>query len=101
MKSSYRPYGCRNDALPPLGPVAPDLTRATTFAYGNAEELRAVGKGEAPGEFYPRYGHPACRSFVCLWVSSPMIHSLEGRHPALRRYSRMNRLSSFAIERSR
>jgi len=63
MKSSYRPYGCRNDALPPLGPVAPDLTRATTFAYGSAEELRAVGEGEAPGEFYPRYGHPAGRLF--------------------------------------
>jgi cystathionine beta-lyase/cystathionine gamma-synthase len=61
--SALRPYGCRNDPAPPLGPLAPDLTRATTFAYATAEELRAVGMGELPGEFYPRYGHPAGRLF--------------------------------------
>jgi methionine-gamma-lyase len=43
--------------------VAPDLTRATTFAYPSAEELRGVGAGERAGEFYPRYGHPAGRRF--------------------------------------
>lgn len=63
MRKSYRAYGCREDPAPPLGPIAPDLTRSTTFAYADAEELRAVGEGEAPGEFYPRYGHPAGRLF--------------------------------------
>lgn len=63
MKTTHRPYGCREDPAPPLGALAPDLTRATTFAYPTAEELRAVGEGELPGEFYPRYGHPAGRLF--------------------------------------
>jgi len=61
--TALRPYGCREDATTPLGPLAPDLTRATTFAYPTAEELRAVGAGELSGEFYPRYGHPAGRLF--------------------------------------
>lgn len=63
VKTIHRPYGCREDAAPPRGPLAPDLTRATTFAYPTAEALRAVGEGELPGEFYPRYGHPAGRLF--------------------------------------
>jgi cystathionine beta-lyase/cystathionine gamma-synthase len=63
MMTAHRPYGCREDPAPPLGPLAPDLTRATTFAYLTAEELRAVGASELPGEFYPRYGHPAGRLF--------------------------------------
>lgn len=58
-----RPYGCRGEPTAPLGPLAPSLTRATTFAYESAEALRAVGAGEKPGEFYPRYGHPAARAF--------------------------------------
>jgi len=58
-----KPYGCRGEAAPPLGPLAPTLTRATTFAHESAEALRAVGAGEKPGEFYPRYGHPAARAF--------------------------------------
>jgi len=61
--TALRPYGCREDPASPLGPLAPDLTRATTFAYRSAEELRAVGAGELAGEFYPRYGHPAGRLF--------------------------------------
>ncbi|MGI8740726.1 MAG: trans-sulfuration enzyme family protein [Gammaproteobacteria bacterium] len=61
--TTLRPYGCREEPAPPLGPLAPDLTRATTFAYPNAEELRAVGAGELAGEFYPRYGHPTGRHF--------------------------------------
>ncbi|HEU4616886.1 MAG TPA: aminotransferase class I/II-fold pyridoxal phosphate-dependent enzyme [Gammaproteobacteria bacterium] len=63
MSSRYRPYGCREDAAPPLGPLAPDLTRSTTFAYPSAEQLRAAAEGEAPGEIYPRYGHPNARRF--------------------------------------
>lgn len=63
MTTRHRPYGCREDPTPPLGPIAPDLTRATTFAYPTAEALRAVGEDEVPGEFYPRYGHPAARLF--------------------------------------
>ena len=47
----------------PLGPLAPELVRATTFALPSAEMVRAVGMGEQPGEFYPRYGHPAGRRF--------------------------------------
>ncbi len=58
-----KPYGCRGEPTPPLGPLAPTLTRATTFAHESAEALRAVGAGEKPGEFYPRYGHPAARAF--------------------------------------
>jgi len=58
-----RPYGCRGEPSPPLGPLAPTLARATTFAHESAEALRAVGTGEKPGEFYPRYGHPAGRAF--------------------------------------
>jgi cystathionine beta-lyase/cystathionine gamma-synthase len=58
-----KPYGCRGEPTPPLGPLAPTLTRATTFAHESAEALRAVGAGERPGEFYPRYGHPAARAF--------------------------------------
>lgn len=61
--SVVRPYGCREEPAPPLGPLAPDLTRATAFAYPTAEQLRAVGAGEKPGEFYPRYGHPLARLF--------------------------------------
>jgi cystathionine beta-lyase/cystathionine gamma-synthase len=56
-------YGCAAEAEIPLGPLAPDLTRATTFAYPTAEDIRAVGEGERAGEFYPRYGHPAGRLF--------------------------------------
>jgi len=63
MKNTYRPYGSRADPTPPLGPLAPDLVRATTFAYTSAEELRAIGEGERPGDFYPRYGHTAGRLF--------------------------------------
>jgi cystathionine beta-lyase/cystathionine gamma-synthase len=63
MITRHRPYGCREDPAPPLGPIAPDLTRATTFAYPDAEALRAVGEDEAAGEFYTRYGHPAARLF--------------------------------------
>ena len=58
-----RPYGCAGDREPPLGPVSPDLTRATTFAFSGAETLRATGEGESAGDFYPRYGHPMCRRF--------------------------------------
>jgi len=58
-----RHYGCRGDGHAPHGPLAPDLTRATTFAHASAERVRAVGAGEEPGEFYPRYGHPAGRAF--------------------------------------
>lgn len=63
MKPVFRPYGCREEPAATLGPVAPTLTRATTFAYASAEALRAVGTGEHPGDFYPRYGHPASRLF--------------------------------------
>ncbi|HET6204706.1 MAG TPA: aminotransferase class I/II-fold pyridoxal phosphate-dependent enzyme [Planctomycetota bacterium] len=52
-----RHYGSREDSRRG-GPLAPDLTRSTTFEKGNAEEVRAVGVGEAPGEFYPRHGTP-------------------------------------------
>jgi cystathionine beta-lyase/cystathionine gamma-synthase len=58
-----RAYGCPEDAVAPRSALAPDLTRATTFAYSTAEELRAVGAGERAGEFYARYGHPAGRAF--------------------------------------
>jgi len=58
-----KPYGCRSEATPREGPLAPDLVRSTTFAMPSAEALRAVGAGERPGEFYPRYGHPAARLF--------------------------------------
>ncbi len=58
-----RPYGCAVDETAPAGPLAPDLTRSTTFAAENAEMYRAIGAGEAAGEFYPRYGHPAGRGF--------------------------------------
>jgi cystathionine beta-lyase/cystathionine gamma-synthase len=61
--TKLRPYGCKEEPAPPSGPLAPDLTRATTFAYPSAEQLRAVGMGERSGEFYPRYGHPAGRLF--------------------------------------
>ena len=63
MTTPHRPYGCREDERSPAGPLAPDLTRATTFAYSTAEELRAAGAGEIAGEFYARYGHPGCRLF--------------------------------------
>ncbi len=56
-------YGCREDRPPPVGPLAADLTRATTFAKESAESLRAVGAGEIDGEFYPRCGHPVGRRF--------------------------------------
>ena len=63
MSADSRPYGCRQDAAPPLGPISPPVVRATTFAYPTAEQLRAVGEGELVGEFYPRYGHPLSRLF--------------------------------------
>jgi methionine-gamma-lyase len=58
-----RPYGSASKPRAPIGPLAPDLTRSTTFAGPDAETLRAVGAGEQDGEFYPRYGHPAARRF--------------------------------------
>lgn len=58
-----RPYGCAEPRRAPRGPLAPDVTRATTFAMESAEQLRDVGMETAPGEFYPRYGHPAGREF--------------------------------------
>ncbi|MGQ0614435.1 MAG: trans-sulfuration enzyme family protein [Planctomycetaceae bacterium] len=58
-----RNYGCRGAPGAPSGPLAPDLTRATTFALSSAEQVRAVGAGEEAGEFYPRYSHPAGRAF--------------------------------------
>ncbi|MFL6624659.1 MAG: trans-sulfuration enzyme family protein [Sulfurifustaceae bacterium] len=63
MTTLFRPYGCPADPAAPLGPLAPALTRASTFAYATAEELRAAGVGERPGDFYARYGHPASRLF--------------------------------------
>ena len=73
----HRAYGCRDDSLPRLRPLAPDLTRATTFAYPSAEELRAVGAGERAGEFYARYGHPAGRAF------ESQVAALEGADGAV------------------
>ncbi len=58
-----RAYGSADDPAPPEGPLAPDLTRSTTFRHATGERLRAVGTGEAAGEFYPRYGHPNGREF--------------------------------------
>ena len=58
-----KPYGCAADARAPSGPLSPDRTRSTTFAAKSAEAFRAVGSGKSPGEFYPRYGHPAARAF--------------------------------------
>ncbi len=58
-----RPYGTADDATPSDGPLAPDLTRSTTFRHATGERLRAVGSGEVAGEFYPRYGHPNAREF--------------------------------------
>lgn len=58
-----RQYGLRAEPSPPLGPLAPPLFRATTNALPSAEAVRAVGAGERPGEFYPRYSHPAGRAF--------------------------------------
>ena len=75
--TQQRSYGTAAEAEAPLGPLAPDLTRATTFAYPTAEELRAVGEGERPGEFYPRYGHPAGRLF------ESRIAALEGADGAV------------------
>lgn len=51
-----RPYGCAGD---PPG----EMTRRTTFPVGSADDLRAIGAGERAGDFYPRYGHPAARTF--------------------------------------
>jgi methionine-gamma-lyase len=62
---------------PPLGPMAPELTRSTTFAMENAEHMRAVGADEIAGEFYPRYGHPAGRRFESC------IATLEGADGAV------------------
>lgn len=59
----HRAYGVPAEPHAPQGALAPDLTRATTFAFPSADALRAVGAGEHPGEFYPRYGHPAGRQF--------------------------------------
>jgi len=72
-----RPYGCSAEAGAQKGPLAPDLTRSTTFAAGSAEELRAIGAGETAGEFYPRYGHPAARDF------ESRVASLEGAEGAV------------------
>ncbi len=62
-EKTSRAYGSSSDTLPDERPLASDLTRATAFSYASAERLRAVGAGEASGDFYPRYGHPAARRF--------------------------------------
>ena len=61
--SKLRAYGCPPARRPHEGPMSPDLSRATSFAYPSAESLRQVASGEVAGEFYPRYGHPAGRVF--------------------------------------
>ena len=88
MTALHRPYGCRDEAAAPLGPLAPDLTRSTTFAHPTAEALRAVGEGEAPGEFYPRYGHPNARQF------ESRVAGLEGADGAVAFASGMAALSA-------
>lgn len=88
MTSRHRPYGCREDPAPPLGPVAPDLTRATTFAYPSAEALRAVGDEEARGDFYQRYGHPNGRLF------EKQVAELEGADGAVSFASGMAAISA-------
>ncbi len=60
------PYGTPNSIKTPYGPLAPDLTRSTTFAMKDALTIRDVGSDELPGEFYPRYGHPNGREFESL-----------------------------------
>jgi len=88
MSPRPRPYGCPAETGAPRGPLAPDLTRSTTFAYATAEELRAVGEGEAPGEFYPRYGHPNARQF------ESRIAALEGADGAVSFASGMAAISA-------
>jgi len=62
-RDAARPYGCPRGHRARGGPQAPDLSRATTYAYDSAEELREVASGEVAGEFYPRYGHSDGRRF--------------------------------------
>ncbi|MGH9381274.1 MAG: trans-sulfuration enzyme family protein [Thermoanaerobaculia bacterium] len=45
------------------GAIAVPVVRSTTFAYRDAESLRAVMAGEVAGEVYPRYGHVPGRAF--------------------------------------
>ena len=54
--SSY-PYGTRTAARAPLGPLSPLLDRSSSHAAENADAIRALGKRESFGDFYPRLGH--------------------------------------------
>jgi cystathionine beta-lyase/cystathionine gamma-synthase len=60
-----RHYGLAADAGVPVsdGPLAPDATRATTFAMPDADTIRATMQGAIAREVYPRYGHPSSRQF--------------------------------------
>ncbi|MEZ4652981.1 MAG: aminotransferase class I/II-fold pyridoxal phosphate-dependent enzyme [Candidatus Eisenbacteria bacterium] len=62
-KHDWHPYGTPQLLDGHAGPLAPDLTRSTTFALPDAATVRDVGAETIPGEFYPRYGHPAGRLF--------------------------------------
>ncbi|MBI5850423.1 MAG: aminotransferase class I/II-fold pyridoxal phosphate-dependent enzyme [Planctomycetes bacterium] len=58
-----RPYGTPRPHEARRGPLAPDLRRATSHAFGDAAALRAHGDRSVHGDFYPRYGHANARAF--------------------------------------
>lgn len=62
-KPLWRPYGTPEMLGPHGGPMAPELIRSTTYALPDAATIRDIGTDTIPGEFYPRYGHPAARLF--------------------------------------
>ncbi|MCC6783871.1 MAG: PLP-dependent transferase [Planctomycetes bacterium] len=72
-----RPYGTPRPHAARLGPLAPDLRRATSHAFTDAAALRAHGAREAHGEFYARYGHANARAFECF------VAELEGAEGAV------------------
>lgn len=72
-----RPYGTPRPHAARLGPLSPDLRRATSHAFTDAAALRAHGARESHGDFYARYGHANARAFECF------VAELEGADGAV------------------
>ncbi|MCC7398833.1 MAG: PLP-dependent transferase [Planctomycetes bacterium] len=81
-------YGTPQAHVPPLGPLSPPLIRASTIGQPDAERLRALGSGEAAGEFYQRLGHSNGRAFESL------VAGLEGADGAVAFASGMAAISA-------
>ncbi|MFO1051298.1 MAG: aminotransferase class I/II-fold pyridoxal phosphate-dependent enzyme [Planctomycetota bacterium] len=83
-----RPYGTPRAHAARRGPLSPDLSRATSHAFADAESIRAHGERRVHGPFYPRYGH------ANAWAFEAFVAELEGAEGAVSFASGMAAMSA-------